>query len=101
MLAAAAIAGTIRANQEKCQKHGAGSENRTRTWLPIPDFESGASTSSATPAAVCFPRPLHRSDFGYSIGTEGAASIDNSRLKNYCELIRRGRSIGKPHAAAF
>src|SRR5690606_20608149 len=30
---------------------GAGSENRTRTLLPEPDFESGASTSSAIPAA--------------------------------------------------
>jgi hypothetical protein len=30
--------------------HGAGSENRTRTRLPPPDFESGASTSSAIPA---------------------------------------------------
>ena len=29
---------------------GAGSENRTRTLFPEPDFESGASTSSATPA---------------------------------------------------
>ncbi len=29
---------------------GAGSENRTRTLLPEPDFESGASTSSAIPA---------------------------------------------------
>ncbi len=29
---------------------GAGSENRTRTLSPEPDFESGASTSSATPA---------------------------------------------------
>ena len=32
------------------RKFGAGSENRTRTLLPEPDFESGASTSSATPA---------------------------------------------------
>ncbi len=32
---------------------GAGSENRTRTLLPEPDFESGASTSSATPAIYC------------------------------------------------
>ena len=29
---------------------GAGSENRTRTLFPEPDFESGASTSSAIPA---------------------------------------------------
>ncbi len=29
---------------------GAGGENRTHTMLPLPDFESGASTSSATPA---------------------------------------------------
>ncbi len=32
-------------------KSGAGSENRTRTSFQKPDFESGASTSSATPAA--------------------------------------------------
>ncbi len=29
---------------------GAGRETRTLTLLPEPDFESGASTSSATPA---------------------------------------------------
>ncbi len=29
---------------------GAEGENRTRTWFPKPDFESGASTSSATSA---------------------------------------------------
>ena len=32
--------------------HGAGSETRTRTLSPEPDFESGASTNSATPAKV-------------------------------------------------
>ena len=32
---------------------GAGRETRTLTLLPEPDFESGASTSSATPAHVC------------------------------------------------
>ncbi len=32
------------------EKVGAGRENRTLTLLPEPDFESGASTSSATPA---------------------------------------------------
>ena len=31
---------------------GAGSENRTRTSFQKPDFESGASTSSATPAGI-------------------------------------------------
>ena len=31
---------------------GAGSENRTRTLSPEPDFESGASTSSAIPARL-------------------------------------------------
>lgn len=30
--------------------HGAGGRNRTDTWFPKPDFESGASTSFATPA---------------------------------------------------
>ncbi len=30
---------------------GAGRENRTLTMLPLPDFESGASTSSAIPAS--------------------------------------------------
>ncbi len=30
--------------------NGAEGENRTRTLFPKPDFESGASTSSATPA---------------------------------------------------
>ena len=30
--------------------NGAGRETRTLTLLPEPDFESGASTSSATPA---------------------------------------------------
>ena len=34
------------------QNIGAGEGNRTPTWLPIPDFESGASTSSATPASI-------------------------------------------------
>ncbi len=29
---------------------GAGGETRTRTMLPLPDFESGASTNFATPA---------------------------------------------------
>ncbi|MEY2697783.1 MAG: hypothetical protein RL333_1921, partial [Pseudomonadota bacterium] len=29
---------------------GAGGRNRTDTWFPKPDFESGASTSFATPA---------------------------------------------------
>ena len=32
------------------QISGAEGENRTRTLFPEPDFESGASTSSATPA---------------------------------------------------
>ncbi len=31
---------------------GAEGGNRTRTWFPKPDFESGASTSSATSASV-------------------------------------------------
>ncbi|VTZ26822.1 hypothetical protein MPC4_30048 [Methylocella tundrae] len=31
-------------------KNGAGGRNRTDTLSPEPDFESGASTSSATPA---------------------------------------------------
>ncbi len=34
-------------------KFGAEGENRTLTELPQPDFESGASTSSATPANLC------------------------------------------------
>ena len=33
---------------------GAGRENRTLTLFPEPDFESGASTSSATPAWAGF-----------------------------------------------
>ena len=34
----------------KENKNGAGRGNRTPTLLPEPDFESGASTSSAIPA---------------------------------------------------
>ena len=39
----------------ECTKNsnGAGRETRTLTLLPEPDFESGASTSSATPAHSC------------------------------------------------
>ncbi len=35
-------------------KFGAGGRNRTDTLSPEPDFESGASTSSTTPAALPF-----------------------------------------------
>ena len=34
--------------------HGAGGGNRTHTLLPKSDFESDASTSSATPAVTSF-----------------------------------------------
>ena len=33
-------------------KPGAGSGDRTRTWLPIQEFESCASTNSAIPASA-------------------------------------------------
>ena len=54
---------------------GAGSENRTRTLLPEPDFESGASTSSATPAGFGGAK--------YMLGT--AVLATNSRL--ICDLF--------------
>ena len=37
---------------EKYLRSGASGETRTLTLLPEPDFESGASTSSATEAGV-------------------------------------------------
>ena len=40
----------------KYSKYGAGEGNRTPTQLPEPDFESGASTSSATPARYGYRR---------------------------------------------
>ena len=55
---------------------GAGSENRTRTLLPEPDFESGASTSSATPAGFGGAK--------YMLGTTVPAT--NSRL--ICDLFQ-------------
>ena len=55
---------------------GAGSENRTRTLLPEPDFESGASTSSATPAGFGGAK--------YMLGTTALAT--NSRL--ICDLFQ-------------
>ena len=43
--------------ESKNDKNGAEGENRTRTSVKKPDFESGASTNSATPAqAVKYSR---------------------------------------------
>jgi hypothetical protein len=38
------------ASKEDVERHGAGGRNRTGTLSPELDFESSASTSSATPA---------------------------------------------------
>ena len=75
------IAGEIRPIAEFEKKHGAGSENRTRTPFRIPDFESGASTSSAIPACVCLIRGALRSSA--TATREPGASIDKGRRKNY------------------
>jgi hypothetical protein len=71
---------------------GAGGRNRTDTLLPEPDFESGASTSSATPAYDAAPRIAAH----YKIAAQRASRVvlAHDLIRKVCTFMR---SVPLPH----
>jgi hypothetical protein len=68
------------------ERYGAGGENRTPTGLPPPDFESGASASSTTPALLLTRCPIVYKNF-------------KRRIQNSAVRSQKGSGTGFPQLA--